>query len=1564
MDRAGPLTLVLASEGAHLAEAMAALRLHLPRTQTAVKRQIEEGVRKGQLERSQAEWLQVYLDSVLTGSLVVLGAEQAHSPASALYASLKRAVVQVKVRTLTVLRLEAKGIGHQRKVRNLACKWLGRGWKLAITRTQAEAFSTLRTAKTCKWRQGIRTAEMVMRNCKAVTELLAFRRWKLNVRSRPQPLCKALERIWRSRFIPIFSLRKTQECRKKRRQERIRVLLRNKIAGLSHCLQLKLQKWRMRTSNGHSAIRKLMALAVFKPKEVLKTWRLAAARNSASLQQRKACKLNSLLSKVATSHLRRKPLASPQLLRMRLDTAMKRSVLEAFRRVLDRSKVRSKLRALALCALHRPRAALCKWQRQTKALEIARILKSHKGRILIGLLQPLATFRTKFAFQTLIRTDSVRGAFRTLAVLSQSSLRKALSKWRFAAAEQEAGKTHRQLQGWKASSHLEKAVRPALRSAFKRRPVSHSLSLQQTLTRLSTKSMRKSWDIIAGRGAIRVKPVLLKLAARPKSAFQIWKKATIPRKDGLRVVVFRNILLKAVDRTVRPITLRLVRPRGTITRSFRGLIRRWGDRVKDSMRKLHENTIKSKQQLLNTQKQCTDLARIKGTGVKAGCRRLARLFGGPARRAVTKWQKVTQSTKKINVSGLKFMRRLERAQRRIVRSTLLWVIKGKVTAVSSLLRVMQLHFREPKSAVCTWRRNSGGRVKCELKLLLRGQLLRGRLISVVLRPLRSASHMILGSWWTVVWSRMAKRTLSAFIHWRTTTLRPSEISLKPLQLVLQPAGRIIDSQELAAKKLNKALHSLPKRLVRAVFAQVVTGERHARVRVAEVLRIMRRPTFEAFQKWGKCTHNQAKTQLLGEIKAHQLRKRLASIPIAMCNFAFHVLVDPPNRVKTALRALIRSGKDSMQGAIHTWQRYTVSVKAGKLLSAITIHRIQYLLDHVPTRLVNGVFKTVTAKPQKTKSALRAIASGLLHRSKRCWFAWKAASSGTTRMALRREVLRRGLSHSLVRTLRDVFSSLTGKTGCGLENVRKRVLARVLGKMPNPAFAKWKFALQRAKEKVTRFNRQGEKLKELLGFHVNKRLHETFGLLTRNTKAGVRKVARLFARRIQAALALWRSKKPACKGKRLVAGLWSLVLRRARLTFDYLKSPSALKRALRSLGVLSGRGQQAALTRWKKWVLLGPAVGLKLQRRIMRVSTPRLRCTLQRLSFPKQVRKALRTILITAAKSQRRTLQLWQKTAHPTPTHRLLPLQHIQQLPIKVLRSCWNQLFGSPHTLHHLRVLSRLLKGTMSSACTRWKGLVQEHLHRTRSRRATLFTLKLKSASARRMGSALASVTVQNKSTWILLQNVLKWHGQTRETRIRGLQWLVLGAAARTLLSVLRRIRRGGRSSSMTPSRQSRRNHPENNYILLRIRAIVYGRMQFAMAALEQRTDTWKLVRKVQAAHKTAGLLQRGKGVSVRCCFQIWKSDWHLSRLQEKALLRLVFGVSASYQSAFWKWKLLVRRRHKPSPAALIQRLRSHASQQELRAADQADALGVLGLVLRLVRVRQLTRALGRIQALT
>jgi hypothetical protein len=145
-------------------------------------------------------------------------------------------------------------------------------------------------------------------------------------------------------------------------------------------------------------------------------------------------------------------------------------------------------------------------------------------------------------------------------------------------------------------------------------------------------------------------------------------------------------------------------------------------------------------------------------------------------------------------------------------------------------------------------------------------------------------------------------------------------------------------------------------------------------------------------------------------------------------------------------------------------------------------------------------------------------------------------------------------------------------------------------------------------------------------------------------------------------------------------------------------------------------------------------------------------------------------------------------------------------------------------------------------------------------------------------------------------------------------------------------------------------------------AALREKLRTAFISLNNRREKCALVRKVQAAEKTARMLIKSQRMSEGRCFQIWKSDLHLCKLQEKSLLRLVFAVSASYQSAFWKWKLLVRRRHKPSPAALLQRLRTHINQQELRAAERAGALEVVGLLIKGLRVRQLAKALGRIQA--
>lgn len=1590
-----PLTLVLASQGLQVEDAVAALRLHLPRTQAAIKRQIEEGVRKGQLERSHGELFQLYLDSVLGSSLVVLKAEMSmhrHSAGTALNASLKQAVIKAKGRVLAAIRLEAMEIRYMRERRNLACRQIWKQCSALKAKVLQETLKSMKTAKQPTWKQGFRTAEMAIRRSKTVKELLAFRRWKLNMRSQSKPLCKALERMWRNRSLPLFASLKNQHGLREKRQEKLQILLRNKLTAVCFSMQLKLQKWRINSYSRRNLIKRLMALAVFKPKEVLKTWRLAAARSTENANQKRAFKLSFALQKVIRSHMQTEPVhpANPQLLRARLDSAIRRSLMCAFRHVVESSKLRNHMRNLAISALHRPREAFSRWQRQIHALRFSEKLIPPKGHNIRSLLQPLTVLRTKHFLQAILQADSTRKVLRTLVIFCQSSLRNILAKWHLASAKQKTGKIQQQLQGWKASMHLNKAARPALHSAFNRRPASHSLSLQQALTRLTAKILKKSWDGITGRNVPRVKSVLLRMAARPKSALLTWKRTILPKRSILKGVIFRDTLLRTAERTMRSVALRLARPRGTVIRSFQGLMKRWDGRVRESLRKWNNKVNETKGNDAQKQKDCLEINRgvrlsavlgrlskksfhfclhmVTGHSVKAGCRRLNSLAHKITRKAVNKWQKVIQFTHKNEMEGglsaLKLRQKLETTQRRLLRSALLRVITGRLIDFTGLFRVLQRHACEPKLALTKWKHYTKGRVKGDLSLLLKGQILRKSLSSVVLRPLRSAGHYLLGSWWTVVWSRLAMRPMCAFNHWRALTPHKADISPASFQLVPKPAGRIILAEEdQGARKLNKALHNLPRRLVRTVFAQLVTGERHAKVRVAEVLRIMKSSTNEAFQRWKTSTQQQAKIQLMGEVKGHQLRTAMALIPTLTCNFAFHVLVDQPNRLKAALRALMRSGKDSQQAALRTWQRYTASVKAGKLLSAATIHRIQYLLDRVPARLVNGVFKTVTAKPQKTKAALRAFANGLLLRPKRYILAWKDASQGTRLVALRREVLRRTLSHSAIRTIRSVLSLLTTKPVLGLQTVRNRALARVISRKPNLAFFMWKLLIQQTKKNNERVYMQKTKMRKILTLYLIKILRESLKLIIRNRKAGVRKVARLPTERLKTALSLWRSIIPASnKGKRFADGLWLLILRRARQTFNCLKAPDALKRVFRGLGVISSRGQFAAFSRWKRQTPRKLASALKLQNRLIRTVTFRLRKTLQSLSYPIRVRKALRTINITATKRKYRCFQLWQKFVHSKPPLGLIFRQLMQQMPRKILRSCWNKIFVESHTLMYLRVFSRIAKGNLSAGYMRWRALVREHTRRTQSRRATVFALKLKSASSRRLGSALASVTVQSKSTWILLQNVLKWRGQAPEVRIKALQSMVLRAASRSLLSVLRRISRERRSVSRTPSRQRHRNNQETRYVFLRMGAALRQKLRTAFISLNNRREKCVLVRKVQAAEKTARMLIKSQRMSEGRCFQVWKSDLHLCKLQEKSLLRLVFAVSASYQSAFWKWKLLVRRRHKPSPAALLQRLRTHMNQQELRAAERAGALEVVGLLVKGLRVRQLAKAMGRIQA--
>lgn len=570
-----PLTLVLASEGLQVEDAVAALRLHLPRTQAAIKRQIEEGVRKGQLERSHGELFQLYLDSVLGSSLVVLKAEMSmhrHSAGTALNASLKQAVIKAKGRVLTAIRLEAMEVRYMRERRNVACRQIWRQCSALKAQLLAETLKSMKTAQQPKWKQGFHTAEMVTRRFKTVKELLAFRRWKLNMRSQSKPICKALKRMWRNRSLPLFTSLKNQQLVREKRQGRLRTLLRNKLTTVCFSLQLQLQKWRINSYSRRNHIKRLIALAAFRPKEVLKTWKLAAVRSTENSNQKRAFKLNLVLRKVIKSHLQAEDVnpANPQLLHTRLYSAVRRSIMYVFRRIVEGSKLRNHIRALAVSALHRPREVFSIWQRQIQVLRFSEKLVLPKGRNIRSLLQPLTAIRTKQFLHALFRSDNTKKVLRNLLLLGKSSLRNILAKWHLAAAKQETGEMQQQLKGLKATMHLNKAAKPALCSAFTRRPASHSLLLQQAFAGLTTKMLKMSWDGITGRNVPRVKSVLLKIASKPKSALLTWKKVILPKRNILKGVVFRDVLLRTAKRNMRYVAFRLVRPRGTVIRLFQG----------------------------------------------------------------------------------------------------------------------------------------------------------------------------------------------------------------------------------------------------------------------------------------------------------------------------------------------------------------------------------------------------------------------------------------------------------------------------------------------------------------------------------------------------------------------------------------------------------------------------------------------------------------------------------------------------------------------------------------------------------------------------------------------------------------------------------------------------------------------------------------------------------------------------------------------------------------------------------------------------------------------------------
>ena len=1527
-----PLTLVVATEGARLAEAVQALSARLPHTQAAIKRQIEASVRTGQLQRSHGDLLQVYLDSVLGSSLAVLRAEislHQHSTGLALLSTLQRPLLRVKSCAVQLLRRT----GSSHKQRLTVCTRLQHLAHTAQTRLQTAAFRSLQQTslilnrKHTQLRSTFRSLELLLRRNRSETQHRGFARWhsRAHRQVRPLFLFRSLDKAVKTRLAPLFTQHRLRSQLIGKRNEKMKHVLRENTSKTKNALSFILQKWKFSEKKRYDAVDKLIKLATFRPKSVLTVWKMQIIRSDERDKLRKAVKVTAVLTKIlrnslhAAGKLRSKAVAAQS----KLLSSVRNWELSVYRRVLDRLQVRPCLRSLSRLGLRDSKEA---WKRWQLSVTSTRYVQPLRGSLIASLLQKGSVRVLRSAFQTILRSEAK--TLRSFVTIGQSLFRRYLSKWRFASNKVVADKAESELKGLKATQHLTRASRARLQSPLPRskdpcrvldmklhRAVLRSLRdiwvlvtrkpaqvdtwlrFDTCLKQLGRRELRYSWGKMTSK-RVRIGHVLSKLDGKVRAVLQKWKGSLRGRNTAVKGTRLTLALSKPSYRVLRLVTHRLVRPQKKPL--FLPLLHYWQLRQYSALSTWKLTVTHSQRFLLFSRAVALRKALLPLSGryfqvvmkrrerLRAGSRHLLWMGLKRLSRAFGQWRKRTGcsvSAERVRRGG-KAQRGLIAAFRRTVRHALERLVKRRDKAVTRLVQVLERLAQEPKCAVSRWRHltfsQRGERLR-SLQQELRGSQLQVYLSPLVRRVLRLSLHLVLGTFWTTLLKHIAKRPKETMHHWLT---------------LAHPSANHINhtsSPSFAAKRLNQVLHHLPKRVVRTVFGQVVAGDRRVKVRIAEFLRIMKEAPKQAFEVWKEKTRRTVALRWHKEVQGQQLRSLLSRLSGRVCRSALQPLLSPSARVRAALRSFVRLARSSEKVVLRTWQRHSASVHSDCLNTKAAIQRIQALMNHIGIRSLNFAFKSVTFKPGKLKNALKLAVNALLAREKHSFAVWKQQAKGRLAEKWRGCVLQRSLLKRTEKSLAEVFRRLRAPHESPALSALL-TLARLAAQRPRFVLRKWAVRSP-APSNSLRF-------RDLLAAVTKNHVFTTFKLLKTDKTRAIRRLIPLIKLNLKTVFSLWSTQKPRKNGSKFQFQLHRLVQSRKRMAVACLKKPQLFPHLLHNLERIKRTAAGQALRKWRE----------------RGVSETKKLVSLQ---------KVLTTSVSLVNQRLRRVLRGWREPGRAREKNGTQLQRNLTKLPLRQLRWGWDHLFGSPSLfISSFHGLNMLLKSAQLTSFHRWRSLLRGAVYQKQYRKGQLLALKLKSASARRLGMVLEIVLVQSKSTWILLQHVLRWRAQAPEVKGRGLQGLFLRALTRTLLSVLGRINRLARTSQRTPSRQRVRNDQLIQSVLSKLKFATVRKLQSAVAALYQRQQKFRLIRKLLGVLKTAALVRPGERVSVRQCFGSWKWTAHRESVRVRALKRLVFWSSASYQSAFWKWKLLL---HPPNPAS---RLRVKAQAVQSSAAKQ------------------------------
>ena len=722
--------------------------------------------------------------------------------------------------------------------------------------------------------------------------------------------------------------------------------------------------------------------------------------------------------------------------------------------------------------------------------------------------------------------------------------------------------------------------------------------------------------------------------------------------------------------------------------------------------------------------------RVTGDGnkVKSVFKSLVRSIEKKTKAYLESWKKFIEGCKKgalmdaVRSQKLKIL--LFNIEKRVLRDSSQRIFGAGDKIKGSIRSIIKQIEKRTKESLRIWHVYT---IDCRSGKLLnavKSEKLKNALFKVPSRTMRDAYQRLIGGGDKVkgavrtLLRQIEKRSKVAYSMWKVYVHKCNQ-------------GSLMDG--LRSQKLKIALSNIIKRTMRSADQRILGAGDVIKGSLKSIIKQIEKKTKESLRVWSLYVIDCRAGNLMNAVKSEKLKNALFKVPNRVMKDSFQRFIGGGDKVKGAVRTLLRNIEKRSKVAYNMWKVYVHKCKQGALMDGLRSQKLKIALSNIVKRTMRSADQRILGAGDVIKGSLQNIIKQVEKKTKESLRVWSLyvidCKTGKLMNAVKSEKLKNALFKIPNRTLKDAFQRFIG----GGDKVKGavRTLLRNIEKRSKVAYNMWKVYIHKCKQGTLMDGLRSQKLKIALSNIIKRTMRNADQRILGAgdvINGAIKEIIKRIEKRPQFAFVKWKDYMKALESSKMLDALKSQKLKSAlnRVPMRTLKrsfqlilgSGNQVKGAIKTIVRQVEKKPKFVLTKWNKVIieikhgnLFDACRTEKLRNSLNKLPNRTLRdCTQRVVGSGGKIKGAIKTLKHSIEKRPADAFRLWLKFVYNVNKGKMMDSLRAYQLnlvltkiPKRTMRMTYSRVQGQGNLLGGVfKNLETAIKNMPRIALSKWK----------------------------------------------------------------------------------------------------------------------------------------------------------------------------------------------------------------------------------------------------------------------